>query len=227
MSILLALTLALAPPPVCDPEATGRSWTPAQKAETRARVRRACKAVGGSDLYCDFWRAALMRESWGGVASAVCTHGRDADGDAEYGLGPLCLSVKWAGDKLPGASPDPAFCLPEAAFAVGHAIAIRAVDVYGADDAVELQAVFGGGTGAYGCEDTIPAWWSSVPGLAWVRERFNRHTCRTAPKLRHVHSVCKRMAGCREKLSRADLGRALAPAERWPWAQRMADSWSE
>lgn len=93
----------------CDPEARAGSWSVAEKMETRERVWAACKSTGASDLYCRFWDAVIVRESWGGIASAVCTKGRDADGRGEYGVGPLCLSLRWHSDKWPGDDEDPAF----------------------------------------------------------------------------------------------------------------------
>jgi len=193
----------------CDPDARAGSWTREQKARTRARVRSACKARGGSDLYCDWHDAAVVRESWGGIAGAVHRLGVDADGDDEYGLGAQGLSVKWHADKWPGADEDPTFCTPEVSYLVSDAIARRAVRVYGASNAVELQAVFGGGRGSAVCyERGAPRWWSLVPGLSWlVRFAPREQECFVQPKQRHANAVCRRMgASCRRPISEDDLG---------------------
>lgn len=161
------------------------------------------------------------------MSSRVHTRGIDVDGVPEYGLGPLGLSVRWHADKLPGADADPAFCTPEAAFVVAHSIAVRAVEVYHADDAVEIQAIFGGGLEHRRCERVgVSAWAWRHPLLGRIARLFKlgreRVWCRTTPSSRTVRSVCSRMAGCRDKLSRADLGEAVPPAERAAWAIEAA-----
>lgn len=227
ISFALSLVLSLLPGDHCDPEARANSWSPDQKLETRSRVRHACELVGGSELYCDFWDAVVVRESWGGVASAVHVKGRDSDGVPEYGLGPMGLSVRWHARKLPGADPDPAFCSPEASFMVGHAIAVRAVEVYGADDAVEIQAIFGGGRGSYSCARVgAPVWWRHVPGLSWLLEIVGGRTeCQATPQYRHVRSICDRMDTCRSKIKREDLGELISPEDRVSWAALAAEDW--
>jgi hypothetical protein len=197
---------------LCDPDARANSWTRAEKAETRARVRSACRARGGSELYCDYLDAAVVRESWGGIASAVHRLGVDADGDPEYGLGPMGLSVKWHADKWPGDDEDPAFCLPEVSYLVADAIARRAVRVYGASNAVELQAVYGGGRGVRQCVDRgTPAWVFEAPVLGWLARALGatkaHRECMVRPLRRHADAVCKRMGvDCRRPLGFEDLG---------------------
>ena len=213
----------------CDPDDRGRDWTPEQKQRTRDRVWAACQSVGGSDTYCSFHLAAVVRESWGGVASAVHRLGRDIDGDREYGLGPMGLSTKWHADKWPGDDEDPAFCTPEASFIVAHAIARRAVTVYGASNAIELQAVYGGGRGVTQCIiDGTPAWVFDAPVLGWLARTFGARPesrrCRVIPRRRHVDAVCKRMGdvACRRPLTIDDLGDPVPMAERRAWALAQA-----
>lgn len=198
----------LVPGDYCDPDDGARDWTRDEKERTRGRIQAACAKVGGSAAYCRFWDAAVMRESWNGVASAVHTKGVDADGDPEYGLGPLGLSVKWHGDKWPGGDEMPAFCTPEAAFLVGHAIALRAVEVYGAASLVEIQAVYGGGRGVTMCRDRgLPSWLRWF-GFGWLVDRTTERECWVLPQRRHVDAVCSRMtwAECTRPITREDLG---------------------
>ena len=70
----------------CDPDDRAGSWTHEQKQRTRERVWAACKRVGGPDLYCKFWDAAVVRES-SGVASRVHVLGQDSDGRSERRAG--------------------------------------------------------------------------------------------------------------------------------------------
>lgn len=200
----------------CDPSARSNAYTPAQKRHTRERVWSTCKAIGGSDRYCSFWLAVVLRESWNGVASAVHTLGEDADGRPEYGLGPMGLSVRWHGGRWPGDDEDPAWCSPEASFLVGHAIALGAVEKFKVDDAVELQAIFGGGRNFVVCRETgAPSWWQHVPGLHWIyRLMPPKRECRANPTLRTVRSICSRMDRCRDKIARDDLGDASGLVER-------------
>lgn len=217
---------------VCDPEARANSWTPAQKRETRRRVWAACKRVGGSDLYCHFWDAAVRRES-SGVASRVHVLGADRDGRPEYGLGPLGLSVRWHSGKWPG-DPDPDFCVPEVAFVVGHAIVEDAVSVYGATDARGLQAIFGNGRHAYSkIEHGAPRWWLGIPVLAWIAERLPARTeYRVTPQPRHERAVCSRMGfdaetgrrRCYMRITAEDLGRRVPLSERRAWAVAAAQA---
>jgi hypothetical protein len=193
----------------CDPDDGQASWTRAEKQRTRDRIARACALAGGSPNYCEFWQAAITRESWGGVASAVHTRGTDVDGEQEYGLGALGLSRKWHRDKWPGDDELPAFCTPEAAFLVGHAIAMRAIVHYHAETLVEIQAVYGGGSSWRRCTDAgLPAWLRHF-GLGWLVERTaGRRTCSVIPQRRHYAAVCDRLPVqiCTAKISRADLG---------------------
>lgn len=208
----------------CSADDGARSWSPGAKARTRDRIRAACERVGGSPLYCELWDAAVVRESWGGVASAVHTLGRDTDGRPEYGLGPLGLSVRWHAGRLPGADPDPAFCSPEAAFIVAHSIAVDAVERYHASSPVEIQAIYGGGRNSRHCEaDGLPSWLRWL-GLGWLVERSaGRRRCWATPQPRHVRAVCSRMGSrCYRRITRADLGESVEPARRVAWAQAAA-----
>lgn len=218
----------IVPGEVCDPNSRAGSWTRAQKRETLDRVWEACKAVGGSDTYCSWHLASVVRES-SAVAVRVCTKGVDADGDPELGYGAYCLSEKFHAGKWPGDNESAAWCTPEAAFTVAHDIAWRAVERYGADDAVEIQTVFGGGRGSHACETTgYPDWLfetSVLRNLASVlRLPREERVCRATPKLRHVRSACNRMGpvACRRKLEPSDLGRKIPVADRPAWAKRQA-----
>jgi hypothetical protein len=214
---------------ICDPTARARSWTKAQKKVTRDRIWAACKRVGGSDLYCSFWMAAICREAWCGIASAVHTRGVDADGEPEYGLGALALSVKFHRGKWPGNDEDPAFCVPEVAFAVGHAIAWKAMTTYHAHNAIGIQAIFGGGKDSHRCE-VVGGWLDDAPMIRWLwslafdlPER-GRTRCVATPQLRHRESVCSRMQGCGKLLTIEDLGEEIPLERRRAWAIEAAAS---
>jgi hypothetical protein len=211
----------------CDPDDGARSWTSEEKQRTRDRVWSACKAVEGSDLYCGFFMAAIARESWGGVASAVHTQGEDGDGRKEFGLGALGLSVRWHSGKWPGDDANPAFCSPEASFIVAHTIARRAVLVLGARNAVDVQAVYGGGQGAVQCSEVgAPAWVFDAPLVGWLVRLIGverqRSECRIYPKLRHSRAVCDRMRHCRRPLTAADVGLGVPLEDRRAWALAQA-----
>lgn len=210
----------LVPGDYCDPDDGGRSWTRAQKQRTRDRVAKACEYVGGSPLYCEFWQAAITRESWGGVASAVHTRGTDVDGDTEDGLGPLGISRKWHASKWPGDDELPALCTPEVSFLIGHAIALRAVEAYGASTLVEIQAVYGGGVGVVRCRATgLPSWLRWF-GFGWLVERTAGSECEIRPTGRHVAAVCDRMRweDCTRPITREDLGHTdLVARDGWQY----------
>lgn len=210
----------------CSAEDNAKTWTAEDKQRTRDRLRLACEAAGGSDDYCAFWDAVTCREAWCGVASAVHVQGVDVDGEREYGLGPLGLSVKWHGDKWDGEDEDPAFCSPEVSFVVGHAIAWAAVERYGARNWVELQAIFGGG-GRRVCEtDRLPSWWwvfDGVPGLQWLTAFGPTSTsCEVYTLPRHASAICSRLGQrnieCRAPLTLADLGAKIPLEGRREWA---------
>lgn len=224
-----AQTPGIVPGDYCDPDDNGSTWTKAQKLATRQRVWDACKAVGGSDLYCEFHDAAVRRESWGGVASTDHVSGTDADGDQEYGLGPMGISIKWHRDKWPGDDEAPAFCTPEASFIVAHAITRRAVVSLGARNAIEMQAVYGGGRGVVLCEEIgAPAWVFEAPVVGWLARAVGlepaRRECLIRPKPNHVRSVCNYMRGvtCRRPITAEDVGLDVPLSDRRRWALAQA-----
>jgi hypothetical protein len=210
----------------CSADDNARTWSAEDKQRTRDRLRLACEAVGGSDDYCAFWDAVTCREAWCGVASAVHVQGTDVDGEREFGLGPLGLSVKWHGDKWDGDDEDPAFCSPEVSFVIGHAIAWAAVERYGARNWVELQAIFGGGGRRVCFSERLPSvlWmFEHVPGLSWLTLFAPVDTtCEVLTLPRHAQAICSRLGQrdieCRSPLTVEDLGEKIPLEKRREWA---------
>jgi hypothetical protein len=173
--------------------------------ETRARVRAACRAVGGSDLYCAIWDAVAARES------SYRAGARHTIGEGEHGLGVFGLSLRWHADKWPGDDEDPAWCTPEAAFAVAHAIAWAAVTRYHATNAADVQAVFAG------------RWRCRGEGAT--------RRCQADPTPRGLRAICGRLEArgwsCWAPLRLADLGQRLPRAARRSWAELQAARWAD
>lgn len=219
----------------CSIEDNESTWSREDKLRARERLRLACEAAGGSDDYCAFWDAVTCREAWCGVASAVHLQGVDVDGDHEFGLGMLGLSVKWHEDKWDGEDEDPAFCSPEVSFVVGHAIAWAAVERYGARNWVELQAVFGGGAERVCVADRLPSWlwiFDGVLGLRWLTAFApTSMTCKLRVLPRHVEAICSRLGQrdieCWAPLTVEHLGEKIPLEERRAWAAARVEAYAE
>ena len=127
------------PTPHCEPvgEKAGR-YTHQKVKETKARLRYACKEMGGSPITCAFLDAVAIRESSG--RSGV----RHTKGDGENGLGVAALSLRWHRDKWPGDDEDPMFCHPEVSAIVVFDVIRRAYHKFQARNFLEVQAIYGG-----------------------------------------------------------------------------------
>lgn len=144
-AILFFVTLLT--PPDCSPEeGSDRLWNPQNKlerAETRARVRATCEAMGAAAEACDVLDAMVVRESSG---DACAIHVR---GPGEYGVGPLGLSWRWHRHKWfqkGEATWDQAalFHVPEISAIVALRLYRIAVDHHGAKTWMDVQAVYAG-----------------------------------------------------------------------------------
>lgn len=208
LSTVLALVLAATAPRigVCDPvDGPPLEWSADQRAEVRARVRSACKALGAAPMVCTWLDASGIRESsWS--PSVRHTLGR-----GEAGLGVLGLSTHWQRDKWPGRDEDPAFCSPEVSAIVALAIVHRAQTVWEARDLRDVQAVF---AGRFRC----------------VTEGEERN-CFIVRDVTADADICRRLelhgVDCRAPLRKRAGGRRVPLRDRPKAAEALAERWAK
>lgn len=180
-------------------------FTQEQRKETRKRVRKACRALGNSRRVCDYMDLVVMRES-SGNASVRHTLGQDADGQAENGLGPMGLSLRWHANKWPGDDEDPMFCTPEVSTVVLHQIIRRAVYNYNAENLAEVQDVFAGRIECVGSVEN--------------------HTRRCFAQGTGARGICRRTAqynhDCWAYLPKSEIGASVPFSKRRETALRLA-----
>lgn len=207
LTTLLSLILAATEPQIgaCDPvDGPPIEWSSEQRAEVRARVRSACRALKAPALTCAWLDAVGERESaWRpGVRHVL--------GRNENGLGALGLSLRWHAAKWPGGG-EPAFCSPEASVIVALEIVRRAQLRWGARDLRDVNAVF---AGRFRCVDE--------------EERRECFIVRDAAKDR---DICRRLelrgVDCRAPLPKRAGGRAVPVRERPAVAAELSTPWAE
>jgi hypothetical protein len=206
-STLFALMLAATEPEIgtCDPvDGPPIEWSTEQRAEVRARVAAACKAMRAVPEVCELLDVAGARESsWSPSVRHVL-------GERENGLGVLGLSKRWHAAKWPEPS-EPAFCSPEASVIVALDIVRRAQDRWGARTLVEVQAVF---AGRFRC----------------VQEEDRRECFILVDRWRDA-DICKRLdqrgVDCRASLPKRAAGRKVPLEQRSALATELARVWSE
>lgn len=192
----------------CDPVDGQRpKWTPEARTETRKRVKRACKQLGGSKRMCAFLDLIVVRESSGRAGV------RHTMGENENGLGPMGLSIRWHGGKWPGKDEDPMFCTPEVSTIVAMTIFHRARRRYNAETIVELQAIYSG------------------RGRCYTNPETEKRECIPAPSARTYKLVCpgmeRRGYSCRVPMEKKELGAFVPLEERRETAERLVEEWKE
>jgi hypothetical protein len=200
--------------PKCDPDdGTKHKFTVAERNETHARVRRACKALGAAPVICAYMDAIVERES-SGNPGARHHRGRDSDGVQENGLGAMGLSKRWHRDKWPGKDEDPYFCSPEVSATVAHAIFWRAMIRYQADTVADIQSIYGGHWKCH--RDPMTG---------------ERAGCFASRDYGPDSPLCRRMErrgySCYTPIKIEDLGRKIPLRDRRKFALGLMDTWAQ
>lgn len=218
--LLLAALLLAAPEeelPVigqCDPVGASRDerlpWTKEMREEVRQRVKWACRhELKASPIVCAYYDAVVVRESSGRASI------RHTLGKGENGLGAMGLSLRWHHDKWPGKDEDPAWCTPEASLITAHAIVWRAFDRYHAENALDIQAVYGQGGG--------DCFMQYNP-----KTRKEKRVCYASPTNRTVKSICSRMKArgfsCYQRITKKDLGLKVPRSKRRAWVEQVLEN---
>jgi hypothetical protein len=115
------------------------------------------------------------------------------------------LSLRWQGHRWPGDA-DPDFCTPEVSYAVAREVAIKAINVYHAQDVLDIQAVYSGRVGHYVQPN------GRRYNFADPNEKTASITC---PGMK------RRGVRCRHKVSRGDLGPSIPKAERIAFVEEL------
>ena len=211
-AVAFAALLETVPTPAmgeCAPVGAPRvHWPRELRRETRERVQAIAVGEGASETIRAYADAVVMREGGGDA------HVRHTQGEGEDGVGPMGLSIRWHASKWPG-EPDPDWCQPEASYEVARVVWRRAIERYGAKNAAEIQAIFGG---HWVCERPAPEWWRHIPGLAWLAALRDRNLdCEPVLPPKSTAALCSRLrsrgASCWSRVTVEDLG-APAPKHR-------------
>jgi hypothetical protein len=177
----------------CDPVDGQRiEFSRHDRHQVRRMVRRTGRDLGAAPIFLAYLDAVTVRESSGASS-------RRHDGGT--GLGPHGLNPRSHGDKWPGRDEDPAFCRPRVSTLIVHAIAHRAVEKYGAENAWDIQAVFAGRFECVGNGTARP--------------------CTGEQQDRTTSAICSRMASrgfsCYAPITARELGPKVPLSQRRAW----------
>lgn len=132
------LALSLLAPPACGDWSAGYRSPRSVRRDTRERVGRMCRALGGDRAACKVLDYVTLRES-SFDPCAVHTLGPN-----EYGLGPHGLSVALHLSKWDGEADSAVLHVPEVSAVVVFRLWRRALERYGARSWRRANAVYAG-----------------------------------------------------------------------------------